>query len=241
MLAEKAGIPLRVGTLSRLYHWYTCNRKIHLPRRNSSLHEAQLNISMLKSLGMDTDVDIKAIPEYYGFSRIPDLTEKIKSWPDPNRFNLILHPRSKGSAREWGLENFQKVIDVLPEEKFKIFIGGSSQEGDSMRSWIQSNPRVQDLCGKMNLREYIALIQVCDGLIAASTGPLHLSAALGKLAIGLFAPMRPIHPGRWKALGPKAHALVIEKTCNDCRKGGECACIRQISAQQVVDLVLNSK
>jgi ADP-heptose:LPS heptosyltransferase len=78
---------------------------------------------------------------------------------------------------------------------------------------------------------------MCDVLVAASTGPLHIAAALGVKAIGLFAPMRPIHPGRWAPVGKDAHFVVIDKTCEDCRKGGSCACIEAIEVQKVIKLI----
>jgi heptosyltransferase-3 len=66
---------------------------------------------------------------------------------------------------------------------------------------IAKHPEVINLTGKLSLQQFIAFINHCDVLIAASTGPLHIASALGKKAIGLFAPMRPIHPGRWKPIG----------------------------------------
>lgn len=42
-------------------------------------------------------------------------------------------------------------------------------------------------------------------MVASGTGPLHLAAALGINAIGLFPTIRPIHPGRWQPIGMKAH------------------------------------
>ncbi|MEO6304695.1 MAG: glycosyl transferase family 9, partial [Bacteroidia bacterium] len=36
-LVKKAGIPLRVGTTNRLYHWFNCNKLIRLSRKNSEL------------------------------------------------------------------------------------------------------------------------------------------------------------------------------------------------------------
>jgi heptosyltransferase-3 len=57
------------------------------------------------------------------------------------------------------------------------------------------------------LDELIAFIFNADGLLASGTGPLHLAAASGIHALGLFPPSRPIHPGRWAPLGKKAEYL----------------------------------
>ncbi len=241
LLAERAGIPLRVGTLSRLYHWYTCNRKIHLPRKNSKLHEAQLNLKILGVLGIQNIPPIHEIYLYYGFTRLPVLPEKYKGLIDPQRKNIILHPKSKGSAREWGLDNFQDLIRRLPKERFKIFISGSKDEGELLKYWLTKNKDITDISGKMNLKEFIAFIAACDALVAASTGPLHIASALGKKTIGLYAPIKPLHPGRWKPLGVNAEFLVLNKICEDCRKDQDCVCIRNIRAQEVVDLLFKNE
>ena len=93
----------------------------------------------------------------------------------------------------------------------------------------------------MSLRQFIAFINHCDILIAASTGPLHIAAAVGKRAIGLFAPMRPIHPERWKPIGKQAHYLVLNKNCSDCRKTMDCHCIREIKIMEVIKLIENNE
>jgi ADP-heptose:LPS heptosyltransferase len=77
------------------------------------------------------------------------------------------------------------------------------------------------------------LINDCDGLVSASTGPLHIAAALRKYALGLYPPIKPIHPGRWAPLGNKAEYLVLDKKCNDCRRTLDCQCIRSIKPEEV--------
>jgi len=236
-LAKKAEIPLRIGTGNRLYHWFTCNKLIKLSRKNSDLHEAQLNFKLLNFLGIKTDVPLKEIQNYYGFSNIPVLEEEYAKLLDRSKKNIILHPKSKGSAREWGIDNFEKLISLLPVEKYKIFISGTEEDGRQMHGFLSNQKDVYDLTGKLSLKQFIAFINSSDALIAASTGPLHIAAALGKTAVGLYSPMRPIHPGRWMPLGKKAHYLAISKNCGDCRKNNQCHCIKEINAKQIVDLL----
>lgn len=232
-LAKLAGIPLRVGTTNRLYHWFTSNKLIALSRKNSDLHEAQLNFKLLSFTGIDTSVEKDQLKDYYGFDKIPALDAEPASWTDPKKFNLILHPRSKGSAREWGLDNFTKLIDALPEEQYTIFVSGTAQDAETMKDFLQ-HTKIKNITGKLSLRQFIAFIHSCDGLIAASTGPLHIAAALNKKALGLFSPRRPIHPGRWAPVGEHAGTLVFDADCPDCKSGKDCNCIRNIEPQSVI-------
>ncbi len=235
ILSKKAKIPLRTGTSHRIYHWLTCNKLVNFTRKNSNLHEAQLNIKLLEPVGINTSFSIERLVNYYGLKAIKQPAGLI----DKGRLNLILHPKSKGSAREWGLENFSKLINLLPAEKFKIFITGTKEEGGLMRNFLSENPQVVNLTGKFSLEELMAFINSADGIVAASTGPLHIAAALGKTAIGIYAPMRPIHPGRWAPIGKNAHVFVLDKTCNDCRKTKDCVCIRSVSPLDVARKLLS--
>ncbi len=237
-LARQAGIPQRIATAGRFYTWFNCNRLRWIPRKNSSLHEAQLNLKLLKPLGITREFTRDEIPEFYGLTN--PLKHSLFSSPISSKFNLILHPKSKGSAREWGLDNFSKLISLLPQNKFNIYISGTREEGDRMQDFLMRNQsRITDLTGKHNLSEFMGFIRSCDGMVAASTGPLHLAAALGKHVIGLYAPMRPIFPQRWAPLGKHARYLVLDKNCQDCRQTLDCQCIRSISPEDVAEILFS--
>lgn len=234
LLAKKAGIPLRVGTTNRLFHWWLCNKLVPLSRKNSDLHEAQLNFKLLDVLKIETAIPLQKVAGYYGFSQAPVLDPAFRQLIHPGKFNLILHPKSKGSAREWGLSNFRQLAGLLPADQYQIFISGTAEDGKAMEELLKDTTAV-DLTGRLPLAQFIAFISACDGLVAASTGPLHIAAALGKRAVGLFAPMRPIHPGRWAPLGPRASFLVKDEQCAACKKGHACHCIREILPERVAE------
>jgi ADP-heptose:LPS heptosyltransferase len=59
---------------------------------------------------------------------------------------------------------------------------------------------------------------------------MHLSGILGLKTIGLFSPKKPIHPGRWSALG--------KNIVNVVAKEKDAHTLAAISVDQVVDAVL---
>lgn len=236
-LAKKARIKTRIGTAHRPFHWTTCNKLLNFSRKNSELHETQLNTKLLKPLGIDKSFSLEELVTFYGFDNVKPLSTNFQSLFDPNRFNLILHPKSKGSAREWGLDNFKKLIKILPVEKYKIFLSGTEDEGLLFRDELIGAQNVVDISGKMNLQEFISFINAADGLIAASTGPLHIAAALGKRALGIYPPIKPMHPGRWMPLGINADYVVQENDCSDCRDGGACHCMLDLSAEKIAEKI----
>ena len=85
----------------------------------------------------------------------------------------------------------------------------------------------------------MGFINQADGIVAASTGPLHIAAALGKFAVGIYPPIKPMHPGRWAPIGEKATFLVEDKKCSICRKSGSCECMENISPDAVKSKLLS--
>ncbi|MEQ1585067.1 MAG: glycosyltransferase family 9 protein [Cyclobacteriaceae bacterium] len=232
-VANKAGIKHRVATAHRWYNWIYCNHLVGFTRVKSNLHESQLNFKLLKPFKLNFDIDTSELVSYYGLHPAKNDFSKLLN---KDRFNLIIHPKSKGSAREWPLDSYYRLVLSLPVESYRIFVTGLQAEGDLIRKEkpeLLQHPNVTDLTGKLNLEELTSFISQADGLLACSTGVLHLAAALGIYALGLYSPMKPIHPGRWMPVGKKAHYLALKEECSLCRDSKECACINAITVEEV--------
>ncbi len=235
-LFKMAKIPQRIGTSHRIYHWFTCNKLLNLGRKNSNLHEAQLNIKLLNPIIGDKNITLKEIAKFNDFSKIKELPEQFLQLTDASKINIILHPLSKGSGREWGLENFGKLIEILSQSNFKIFITGTKEEGVKMEYFLKKyKDQIIDTTGMFNLNEMVAFIASVDGLVACSTGMLHVAAAVGINAVGLYPPLRAISPTRWAPLGINASYIVKDKNCTDCKKSGVCLCMTSITPREVYE------
>lgn len=232
--AKKLGIQVRIGTTNRLYHWWACNKLVRLSRKNSNLHEAQLNLKLLAPLGIKERFSQKHLSSLRLLDA-PALPEQFEHYLSPDKYNLILHPKSQGSAREWGLTNFIELIHRLDKSKFHILISGTNAERALLHQlFAEAGNEVTDITGKMPLKEFIAFIARADGLVANSTGPLHLAAAFGKDAIGIYPPLRPMHPGRWAPLGTNTKVFVADKDCAACRNNpSACACMSGIKPSSI--------
>ena len=210
-LFKKACVPFRIGTTNRWFHWFTCNKLVKLSRRKSNLHEAELNLRLLRAIEITNFPGLNFLYSYYHFDRLVDLPDTILNLLSPDKFNLVLHPKSHGSGKEWPLTTYQKLVHLLPEDKYRVFISGSEKEKPALADWIKTlKADVVDLTGLMNLAELIAFLHQADGLVASSTGPLHLAAASGIQTLGLYPNTPPLHPGRWAPLGKKAGYIESE-------------------------------
>lgn len=242
-------IDIRIGTSHRWFHWLYCNELVNFSRKNSPLHEAQLNCKLLKPFNLAIPT-LQELSSFYGLTYDKEKYSYLKSYFKSENLHLIIHPKSKGSAREWKIENYYELITKFRNQNTQIFITGIATEGDLIREQcpeIFAENYVTDLTGKLNMAELIAFIGFSDGLLACSTGTLHIAAALGIFALGLYPPMKPIHPQRWQPLGKNANYLTAKEDCNLCRKTFAktfakttlpCVCMQEISVEQVFAAIM---
>lgn len=233
--ALAAGIPQRIGTSHRWYHWLTCNQLEHFSRKRSALHEAQLDIRLARPLLGDGMPSLEALAPLTQLSPLVSLGSGIERLLDDSRTIVVIHPGSGGSAREWPLEHWKGLVESLDSARVQVVVTASGDEAARLRPWLATLPaHVVNMTGQLGLAELIALFARVDGVIAASTGPLHVAAGAGAHALGLFPPTPPIHPARWAPLGPRAEWLTAPVACaSHAQSGATCACMRAISVDAV--------
>ena len=234
--AKRARIPHRIGSSDRVFHLFTCN---HLPfqlRRRSKLHEAQLNIHLLAPFLDKVDYTVEELEPFVGFDRIKQYPELAERYLSTDRFNLILHPSSHGHAKDWHPRNFAKLVELLPPDRYNILVTGTQSERDALSKTLLEpcQSLIQDLTGQLTLSELVSLISAADGLVAASTGPLHIAAAAGIHALGLYVQKPQFRPSRYGPIGKRSTALVYDENCPICLADQDCDCIDRITPERVL-------
>ena len=236
-LAFQAGIEIRIGVMQRIYHFLFCNKLVYLERRRSVKHESQLNLELLSPLLKGIKIPLTDVASFYGMQAKATLSPEVRGLISKTHFNLILHPKSAGSAREWPLQNYKKLIEILPKDRFRVFVTGGPAEVDLLKDFCNLVEGVFLLAGKLPLDEFIEFVNSCDGLIAASTGPIHLAAAFGKYALGIYPPIEPMHAARWGPVGKKASSISALRKCSGCRHSNCCPCMNKVLPEFVLQRI----
>ena len=234
--AYKANIPVRIASGRKFAAWRTCNHLLNISRKGSNLHEAQLDLKFCQKFGQTRSHGKKDIIDLWNFRSTEGAMEGPKGAKGAKGAKrIILHPKTKGNHIEWPMTRYSELIHLLPEDRYTIFITGSSAEGREIRSGIPQKANVYDLTGKTTLEELIQHIASCDALIGASTGPVHLAAALNRNTLGLYSQKQPQYAVRWGPLGAKADVITAPVLCDPCRGviSGPCVCLESISAERV--------
>lgn len=208
LAAKAAGIPITVGTARRWHSFLRVTHRTWFSRKNSMLHEAALNLKLLEPLKLHPSLDPLVFGGWMGLRTPTELTPQAKDFLVHPK-TLLLHPLSHGSAVEWPVERFADLASRMADAGWSVGITATANERERLGNRLPWD-RVTDFGGQLDLTQLMALIGHSTALVAGSTGPLHLAAALGIHAIGLYAPVRPIFATRWMPIGP--HAEFIEAT-----------------------------
>ncbi|MFM7006063.1 MAG: glycosyltransferase family 9 protein [Flavobacteriales bacterium] len=228
---KAANIPKRIGTAHRLFHLFTCNFRPRFTRKRSDLHEAQLNFKLLAPLGIHTIPSLDQMNRHLAF--LPHETHGFSEFNKEDQI-ILLHPKSNGSGVEYPIEKYIELAEILAQQGYWIYFTGTDKEGALFRKQLPSHPRIKDVTGLWDLKTFISVISKSKALVACSTGPYHLAGLSGIKAIGLFAQRKPIHPGRWAALGRQAQVLTSTGFCTVCAAGKACHCIEEISLEAII-------
>ncbi len=216
---KKADIAMRVGTVRRWYHFLYCNRIVWTSRRSHHKHEAQLNVRMLSPLNIPQHYSGEQLIHHIRVSPKTSAPEALLEKLATDRFNLVIHPGTNGHTKEWPITHFQQLIATLPKEQFNLFLTGAAKELEQFKATlIEPFPHIHNLMGKMTLAELAGFLAACDGILVGSTGPAHLTAALGNRTLALYPAQVGRNPRRWRPLGVRAHYLVAPGICPLCAK-----------------------
>ena len=241
--AFAARVPIRVGNLFRRRSAAFHNRFVAYGNTGYS-HMLGFALRHVKALGVPVDPLPSDPRELFGLTRVGPPPEKLRQQLDPGRFNLILHPKSGGNGREWPVEHYLELARTLGKtNRFKLFLTGAENERqvverdcpELLRSDLTTN-----VMGTLSQAEMIAFINVADGLLASGTGPLHIAAALGRRALGIYATGPTLDPTSWRPVGPFARTLCSPGRCKPgsqtCPKktGPPCSCTRALKPDEVV-------
>jgi ADP-heptose:LPS heptosyltransferase len=238
--AKLAYKPKRVGSVGSGYRFYSMlySHRVYEHRKKGKRHEAEYNVRMLSEIGITA-----------GETPLPrlKLRPQDETRTDENLVSLfgkhsqkyiVLHTGSGGSSFEWPRERFVELGKWVAQRlSLPIVLTGLSTERETLLSVSEvmktEGCHVTHFVDKP-LLELAGLLSRAELVVASSTGPGHLAAALGAPTLGLFPLIRPLSRVRWGFRGERVENIQPEMdpkpTCPDCK---QCVCLQNIEVGQV--------
>ncbi len=200
MLAA-AGIPVRVGHGITLYHALSLTRPVLTRKRRRGRHEGDYSLDLLRAIGIeprDTQPEIHLAP---GERLVAD--SRRRQWEADGRRLVGLHTTSGRSAPNWTPAAWAELAARLAAEpSLRVVVTDNEVPPE-----LAAVPGVVCPNRRAPLRAALVNLAALDLLVSASTGPMHMAAALGVPTLSMFCPLPACEPALWGARGPRAVAV----------------------------------
>jgi heptosyltransferase I len=161
-----------------------------------------------------------------------------------DRITIHMFPGGfKSHLKEWPIENWLEIINVLNGEGYEVFLTGAladKEKASQVGSNVLSTGRVKVVAGNLDLRQTAVLLRSSQLVVTVNTGIMHLAAALGCDLIALHG---PTSVKRWGPLSSKAVPVKSDLSCSPCLNLGfeygcnKNRCMASISVQDVMDKI----
>lgn len=233
-----AGIKERIG-FDTEGRGFLLTKKV---KYDENKHESLCFCDLLKADGIpadDFDFENNVTPEEEN-----KVTELFKEYGITNDKKAVVHACATNPGKLWSEENFAQIIEYLSNEKgVRVLFTGTDFDTEKYERILRLikvplNVSPANFCGKLSLRESLALIKAAEFLIGNDSGNLHMASSVKIPVIGLYGPMSF---EKWHALGDNNIFLKADLPCVPCGLRGKCkigySCMKQITVESVKNAV----
>ena len=200
-----SGIPNRIGVGHKLYQFLSFSKYVDREKYIPLRHEADYCLDMIRKIGiqpksMEPEIFLSAVEKVK--------RDEIKKKLAPNGELLIgINTTSGRSSPNLTIEEYKKLIIRISDEKnIRVVVTDNNPPDEIKNIKDVAYPNID-----LSLRESIINFSTLDVLISASTGPMHICAALKVPTISMFCPLTACSPKLWGPLGNKSEIILPEE------------------------------
>ncbi|MGH7932647.1 MAG: lipopolysaccharide heptosyltransferase II, partial [Candidatus Binataceae bacterium] len=129
--------------------------------------------------------------------------DKMRAWLSANRQQpgghliAIAPAAAYGPAKEWPAVRYSALVDLLGDHMGVecVLVGAPSERLICQQVAATSKYGALVAAGVTSIGELMALLEQCDGFAGNDSGAMHLAAALGIPAVGIFGSTNPARTG----------------------------------------------
>ncbi|WP_038175399.1 glycosyltransferase family 9 protein [Vibrio pacinii] len=120
-----------------------------------------------------------------------------------NKRNLVLVPGASKAYKNWHAQGYSELIKHAKTKGWNVILAGSPAKVETdLASEILTYGigEINNLVGQSSLLQMLALLDLCDLVVAPDTGPAHMANAMDTPVIGLYAHHNPQRTGPYQYL-----------------------------------------
>ncbi|MEW6041883.1 MAG: glycosyltransferase family 9 protein, partial [Elusimicrobiota bacterium] len=195
---KSAGIPLRIGPLSKMSSFFLLNNGVRQRRSLSIRNEAEYNLDLIRTHWPQVK-GLRPVIYYPGTT-----PEKL-----PGEY-AVLAPQSKGSALNIADKLYLRIAEYVLTKTPLIVTG--MERTPLMEELARLSGCIVRLC---DLEELIGFIRGAMFVIGPNSGTIHLANALSKPILSFYPPKPTMSPTRWAPYKYQGRILVSYVSCPD--------------------------
>ena len=194
----------------------------HITRRpRTPRHMVEQNLDCLRRIGIFPALEERALHFHVPPAARAAVEERlIAEGTRPGGFVLV-HPTSRWLFKCWPLEQVARLIEALHAAGRRVVLSAAPDEREmAMVAALREACRAPlvDLAGRLDLKEFGALVEAASAVVCVDSLPLHLASALQRPCVALFGPSCELAWGPWR--NPRASVVAREYSCRPCGLDG---------------------
>ena len=234
LLTFLSGANNRIGYRTPNRNW-AYNRMVPRNSQNAKGHSVENQARLLTPLG----IDIREIPPYPEINiKQEDISEKIRTINKLSQ-KIVIHVGAKKRYRDWGMENFSRLIKRLNQEHYNIILIGKGKEEEERGRYLENLFGVHNFVGTLSIKEILYVIAHSDVYFGADSGPLHLASLTQTPIVALYGPNIPEVSGPYRK--ENVTIIQLDLDCIPCRqkscKFQEVKCMSGIGVSDVYQAI----
>lgn len=240
-VAQRAGIPVRVGQARRLYsHRFTIRVPVRSESGDVTSHWSQILLDYARALGCDSaDAVYRFVPTQADRDEAAQLLAQIDAGGSPaGEGFVVLSPCNAIASKVpvWPTGGWARLAAELRRRLHAgVLVGGDTADA-TLAQTIARDAGAVPIAGSVSIGAFGALAQRAKAFVGITTGSMHVAAAAGCPTVGIF-PFQSDVPDRWAPLGPRTAVVRPFYGCHRGDRKERCrdyACVEALDPARVI-------
>lgn len=147
-----------------------------------------------------------------------------KAKPCEGRRRVVgVAPFAQHEGKIWPLDKMERLVGMLSERGYKVWLFGSRAEAPIMERWAEGKEGVESLAGRFTFEEELDRIAQVDVMVSMDSANMHFASCLGVPVVSIWGATHPIR-GFYGWRQDPAWAVQKDMDCRPCSKYGNKPC-----------------
>jgi len=218
--------------------------QVYQRKQSSTLHQVEEYLEITKLLKLENlitpEIEVNLGNLDLSSSFLKNSSQKLQELNKKKRKIIGLNTGGSWRTKQWGLNNFRELAQLLIKKKhFLVFLGSKEDQVRSQKiiSFLD-HKFILDLTGQTDLLETAYFMNFCSIVISGDSGPLHLAISQKRPVLGIFGPS---NLKKYFPYGQKKNTISLENLfCLGCglHSCTHHSCMRLLSSKKILERTL---